>query len=47
VSDAEFQVARQTWRANEAQLHKTYRFRHHRGHFLKEFEGEWAKLTEE
>jgi hypothetical protein len=47
VSDAEFQTARQAWRENEAQLHKTYRFRHHRGHFLKELEVEWAKIAEE
>jgi hypothetical protein len=47
VSDAEFQVARQAWRENEAQLHKTYRFRHHRAHFLKELEVEWAKIAEE
>jgi hypothetical protein len=47
VHDAEFQAARQAWRENEAQLHKTYCFHHHQACFLKELEVEWAKLVEE
>lgn len=43
VSDAEFQIARQTWRDHEAQLHKAYRFRHDRDKFLKELEVKWEK----
>ena len=46
VSNTEFQVARQAWRENEAQLHKIYRFRHHPAKFLKELEEEWKKITE-
>lgn len=46
VSDAEFQKARQAWREQEAQLHKIYRFRHHRAKFLKELEAEWGKLSQ-
>ena len=47
VRAVEFQAARHAWRENEAQLPKTYRFRHHRAHFLKELEVEWAKIAEE
>lgn len=45
VSDAEFQIARQAWREHEAQLHKTYRFRHDRDKFLKELEANWEKIA--
>lgn len=45
VSDAEFQLARRTWRESETSLHKAFRFRHDRAKFLKELEREWAKLT--
>ena len=45
VSTAEFQSARQTWRENEAPLHKVHRFRYHRAKFLKELEADWENLA--
>lgn len=45
ITNEEFQAARQTWRENEAPLHKAHRFRYHRTRFLKELEGDWEKLA--
>jgi len=46
VSDTEFQIARQAWREQEAQLHKAHRFRYHRARFLKELEADWEKIAQ-